>query len=83
MPLPNFPQMSLFSNGNSVLWDISWESSLLLFRPNQADLNLITDEIMGASGSMVAVGLDDTSGRSASSGGFLQSLFKVTNDRSW
>jgi hypothetical protein len=49
MPLPNFPQMSLISNGNSVFWDISWESSLLLFQPNQADLILITSEITGAS----------------------------------
>ena len=29
--------------------DISWESSLLLFRPNKADLILITEEITGAS----------------------------------
>jgi hypothetical protein len=49
MPLPNFPQMSLFSNGNSVLWDISWESSHFAFRPDQADLIIVKDEITGVS----------------------------------
>jgi len=49
MPLHNLPQMSLISNGNSVLWDISWESSHFAFRPDQADLIIVKDEITGAS----------------------------------
>jgi hypothetical protein len=45
MPLPNFPQMSLISNGILEFFGISLASRDLLFQPNKAGLLVFLEEI--------------------------------------
>ena len=70
MPLPNFPQMSLISNGILGFSGISLASGDLLFQPNKAGFILTLGEFERGLGITTSRAHKVMSGRSAAYGRF-------------